>query len=134
LMDARAAYQTARQMPGVAPDKVISLGTSIGADAAVDVCEEGCVGVFSISPGSWLGVDFGQAVRKLLAEDKQVRCMYSVNDLPSPGTCVSIAPEENYKIFAYPGKKHGMTFVIFPRKMEADFGENLLSFLMEAIQ
>ena len=133
-MDARAAYQTARLMPGVDPDKVIGLGTSIGADAAVDVCEEGCVGVFSISPGSWLGVDYGQTVRKLIAEGKQVRCMYSVNDPPSPATCVSVAPGDNYKIFAYRGKKHGMTFVILPRKMEADFGKNLLSFLMEAIQ
>ena len=134
LMDARAAYQTARQMPGVDPSKIIGLGTSIGADAVVDVCEEGCVGAFSISPGSWLGVEFAQAVRKLLADGKQVRCMYAVNDPPSPGTCVSISPGENYKIFAYRGKKHGMTFVVLPRKMEADFGANLLSFLMEAIQ
>jgi len=134
LMDASAAYQTARQMPGVDPARVIGLGTSIGADAVVDVCNAGCVGAFSISPGSWLDVEYGPAVRKLIAADKPVRCMYAVNDPPSPETCLSIAPGDNYKIFAYGGKKHGMTFVIFPRKMEADFGANLLSFLKEAIQ
>ncbi|MBN1452004.1 MAG: hypothetical protein JW963_13395 [Anaerolineales bacterium] len=134
LMDASAAYQAARQMPGVDPTRVIGLGTSIGADAVVDVCDEGCVGAFSISPGSWLGVEYGPAVRKLIAAGKPVRCMYAVNDPPSPETCLSIASGDSYKIFAYGGKKHGITFVIFPRKMEADFGINLLSFLMEAIQ
>jgi len=134
LMDARAAYQTARQMPGVNPSQVIGLGTSIGADAVVDVCDEGCVGAFSISPGSFLKVEYGPAVRQLIAAGKPVRCMYAVNDPPSPETCQSVPQVDNYKIFAYGGKKHGMTFVVLPRKMEADFGANLLSFLKEAIQ
>ena len=133
-MDARAAYQTARQMPGVNPTKVIGMGASIGADAVVDTCGEGCVGAFSISPGSWLNIDYGQAVQKRIAEGKPVRCMYAVSDPPSPTTCLSVSPGNGYKVFAYPGKKHGMTFVILPRKMEADFGANLLDFLLEAIQ
>lgn len=134
LMDARAAYHTARQMPGVDPTKIIGLGVSIGADAVVDTCDEGCVGAFSISPGSWLNVNYKQAVQRLIATDKPVRCMYSVNDPPSPGSCLSVNPGDNYKIFAYPGNKHGMTFVILPRKMEVDFGANLLDFLVDAIQ
>jgi hypothetical protein len=134
LMDARAAYQFARQMPGVDPSKVIGLGASIGGDAAVDTCSEGCVGVFSISPGSWLNVEFGSAVRALIAEKKEVRCVYSVNDPPAPATCLSVVPGEYYRILGYPGKKHGMTFVVLPRKMEAGFGDHLLEFLMEAIQ
>jgi hypothetical protein len=134
LLDAKAAYQTARQMPGVDPTKVIGFGTSIGADAVVDVCDEGCVGAFSISPGSWLGVDYGQAVRKLIAAGKPVRCMFGDKDPPSPGTCLSVSPGNGYKILAYSGKKHGMTFVILPRKMEVGFGDHLLAFLIEAIQ
>ena len=134
LMDARAAYQTARQMPGVDPDRVIGIGTSIGADAAVDVCGAGCAGAFSISPGSFLKVEYGPAARELLNEGKPVRCMYAVNDPPSPETCWSVPQSDNYKIFAYGGKKHGMTFVVLPRKMEEDFGANLLAFLMEAIR
>jgi dienelactone hydrolase len=134
LMDAKAAYQTARQMPGVDPNKVIGFGTSIGADAVVDTCGEGCVGAFSISPGSWLNVNYSQAVRKLTAANKPVYCMYGTKDPPSPKTCLSVPPGESYKILAYVGKKHGMTFVILPRKMEAGFGDNLLAFLMEAIQ
>jgi dienelactone hydrolase len=134
LMDARAAYQVARQMPNVDPSKIIGLGTSIGGDAVVDACGEGCVGAFSISPGSWLNVDYGEAVQKLIAAGKFVRCMYSVNDPPTPATCLSVSPDEHYKIFGYLGMKHGMTFVVLPRKMEADFGTHLLDFLMEAIQ
>ena len=133
-MDARAAYQVARQMPNVDSSKIIGLGASIGGDAVVDTCNEGCVGAFSISPGSWLNIDYGQAVQKLIATGKPVRCMYSVNDPPTPATCWSVSPDEHYKIYGYPGKKHGMTFVILPRKMEKDFGTHLLNFLMEAIQ
>jgi hypothetical protein len=134
LMDAEAAYRTASKMPGVDSARGIGLGTSIGADAVVDACGEGCLGAFSISPGSWLGISYSQAVEKLIAADKPVRCMYAINDPPSPGTCLSVTPGDHYKIFGYPGMKHGMTFVILPRKMEADFGENLLEFLTEAIR
>ncbi len=134
LMDATSGYQAASQMLGVDPTKMIGLGASIGADAVVDTCGEGCVGAFSISPGSWLKVDYARATRKLIADGKPVRCMYAVKDKPSPNTCMNIKPGNNYKIFAYPGEKHGMTFIRTPQNMEADFGTNLLDFLLEAIQ
>ncbi len=132
LRDARAAYAAARSMPGVDPNHVIGIGASIGADAVVDTCGDGCSGAFSVLPGNWLGMDYGQAARALIEQDKPVRCMYAINDIPSPQTCWSLAPNELYKIYAYPGIKHGMTFFI-PRKMEADFGINLLEFLLAAI-
>ncbi len=131
LLDARAAYAFAQTMPGVDPERVIGLGASIGADAVVDVCEAGCSGAFSVSPGNWLGVDYGQAAQSLIEQGKPVRCMYSDNDKPSPQTCNSLAPNELYKVFSYPGIKHGMTFFV-SRKMEADFGANLLEFLLAA--
>jgi pimeloyl-ACP methyl ester carboxylesterase len=134
LLDAAAAYQIAGQFPGVDSGHVISIGASIGADAAVDTCGAGCSGAFAISPGSWLKVNYAQAVNQLLAAGKQVRCVYAVNDGPAPATCWSVAPSDSYKIFAYPGSKHGMTFVMLPRKMEASFGPNLLDFLLAATQ
>lgn len=134
LMDARAAYQVARQMPNIDSSKVVGLGASIGGDAVVDTCGEGCVGAFSISPGSWLNIDYSQAVQRLLAGGKPVRCMYSDKDPPTPATCWSVPPNDLYKFYGYPGKKHGMTFVVLPRKMVSDFGINLLDFLMEATQ
>jgi hypothetical protein len=57
--------------------------------------------------------------------------MYAVDDYPAPQTCWSLAPSDLYKIFAYPGIKHGLTFFV-PRKMEPGFGTNLLEFLQAA--
>jgi dienelactone hydrolase len=133
LMDARAAYAVARTMPGVDSNHLIGIGASIGADAVVDACGEGCSGAFSVSPGNWLKVDYGNTVRALIAQGKPVRCMYAVNDPPSPQTCLSLTPNKLYKIFSFPGIKHGMTFFV-PRKMEAGFGANLLEFLQAASQ
>jgi pimeloyl-ACP methyl ester carboxylesterase len=131
VVDARAAYQAARSLPHVDTERIVGIGASIGADAVVNACEEGCRGAFSISPGSYLGNEYGASVSLLLEQQKPVRCMYAVNDGPSPATCWSIAPGTYYKIFAYPGIKHGMTFFV-PRKMESDFGKNVIEFLYEA--
>ena len=131
LLDAKAAYATAQTMPGVDPNKLIGIGASIGADAVVDACNDSCAGAFSVSPGNWLNVDFGEAAQALLRRGRPVRCMYAVNDALSPQTCWSIQPSDLYKIFAYPGIKHGMTFFV-PRKMEFGFGNNLLEFLQAA--
>lgn len=133
LLDAQAAYATARTMPGVDPNRVIGIGASIGADAVVDACAEWCAGAFSVSPGSWLKVDFAHAVKALLAQDIPVRCVYSENDPPAPQTCQSITSSDLYQVFGYRGVKHGMTFFV-PRKMEADFGARLLEFLQAASQ
>jgi hypothetical protein len=132
VLDAKAAYQIAGQMPGVNSNQIIGIGASIGADAVVDACAEGCLGAFSVSPGNWLGIDYGNTVAHLIAQGKSVRCMYGTTDEPSPATCSSLVSGKKYKSFAYIGKKHGMTFFV-PRKMEADFGVNMLEFLKEAL-
>jgi dienelactone hydrolase len=132
LADARAAYQAARSLPHVDADRIVGIGTSIGADAVINACEQAyCRGAFAISPGSWLGLEYRESIQTLLDAGKPVRCMYAVNDGPSPATCWSSASNDLYKIFAYPGIKHGMTFFV-PRKMEADFGKNIIEFLVEA--
>jgi dienelactone hydrolase len=133
LLDAQAAYDIASKMPGADANKVIGIGASIGADAVVEACDDRCSGAFSISPGNWLNLDYGKFVRKLIKQEIPVRCMYSVRDNPSPQTCWSIQPGKLYKIYAYPGIKHGMTFFV-PRKMETGFGSNLLDFLVAASQ
>lgn len=133
LIDARTAYAAARQLEGVNPDIIIGFGTSIGADAVVDTCGDGCRGAFAISPGSHLGLDWVTAVDKMLKSGKQVRCMYAVNDYPSPLTCSSVENGPFYEYIGYSGKKHGMDFLV-PRKMETSFGQVLLDFLTLAIQ
>jgi dienelactone hydrolase len=131
IMDARAAYLFAQTLPGVDASRVIGIGASIGADAVVDACGEICSGAFSVSPGNWLGMEYAKAAQPILARGRPVRCMYAVSDGDAPKTCWSIAPSDLYKIFSYTGIKHGMTFFV-PRKMERDFGQNLLEFLQVA--
>ncbi len=133
LLDANAAFAAARSMPGIDSNRVILIGASIGADAAVDTCAEGCVGAFSVSPGSWLGVDFGDTVRALLDRGVEVRCVLAELDDPSPETCRSVREQEGYKIHAYGGRRHGMSFFV-PRKAEPRFGEYLLEFLQTCAQ
>jgi dienelactone hydrolase len=118
LIDARAAYEAARTMPDVDPTRIVGIGTSIGADAVINACDQDyCRGAFAISAGSWLGIDFTESVSALISQKKPVRCMYADNDAPTPQTCWSVSPGPYYKIFGYPGLKHGMTFFT-PRKME----------------
>ena len=60
VLDAKAALQYARTLPGVDPDRVISIGASIGADCAIDGCAavlqidpSACLGALSFSPGNY---------------------------------------------------------------------------------
>jgi pimeloyl-ACP methyl ester carboxylesterase len=131
LLDARAAYRHAAGLPLVNAAQIVGIGTSIGADAVVDACDDSCRGAFAVSPGSWLKVDYTTRTRELLNQGKQVRCMYSTNDGPSPAACASIETSSQYQYFGYVGIKHGMTFFV-PRKMPPDFGQNILDFLQAA--
>lgn len=133
LADARAAYALARMLPGVNPDMIIGFGTSIGADAVVDSCEEGCIGAFAISPDSWLGPDWITNAGRLSSAGKRVTCMYSANDGNTAVTCNSLKESETYHILGYAGKKHGQDFLV-PRKMETTFGTELLAFLRSIIR
>src|SRR5574341_1096148 len=47
LEDASAALGLFRTIPGVDANRIVLMGASIGADAAVDACSEGCVGAIS---------------------------------------------------------------------------------------
>lgn len=133
LMDARAAYALARALPNADPNRVIGFGTSIGADAVLNACYEGCAGTFSISPGSYLGQDWTADAYRVSSAGKPVRCMFSFNDGNTASTCTSLPVTAYYRIAAYEGKKHGEDFLV-PRKMEPTFGQILLDFLLAAQQ
>lgn len=132
LLDARAAYQRAASLPYADPSRIIGIGTSIGADAVVDACEQGCVGVFAISPGSFLGLGWYDNAYRVMNAGKPVRCLYSVNS-PSANECLSLAENALYKVLPAEGKKHGQDFLV-PRKMEPGFGQTMLEFLLAAVK
>jgi len=110
LAAARTALALMRTFEGVDADHIALIGASIGADAAVDECNEGCVGAVSISPGSYLGVDYQQALADLQAEkDPPVLCIASREDFPSPATCQSgeTVGLADYQVHIYEGNVHG---------------------------
>ncbi len=131
LLDAQAAYSRAASLPNANPNRIIGIGASIGADAVVDACHTGCSGAFAISPGSYLGLDWNDNAYRVSNAGKPVRCMYAFNDGNTASTCASLPITAYYRIAGYEGKKHGEDFLV-PRKMEVDFGQILLDFLLAA--
>lgn len=114
LLDAVAAVETAGQLEGVDPARVVAMGASIGADGAIDGCfypggEENvrCQSALSLSPGSYLTVVYADAVPWGDQAGKPVLCYYSAADGPSALACIS-ASGDLYDTFEWPGDAHGM--------------------------
>jgi dienelactone hydrolase len=124
LLDAQAAVETARSLPGVDPTLLATIGASIGSDGAVDACGEGCQGALSLSPGSYLGVPYAQGVESINAHP--VWCLASEGDAESAPTCRS-ASGEQYRLIIYPGSAHGMD--LLTPGFEPDTGQVILDFL-----
>jgi len=119
--DAQAAFETAATMEGVDPQRMAGVGASIGADGAPDGCllynqahGEGCLGAISLSPGSYLGIPFDQAVEQLEEgpPPAEVWCLATEEDEVALSTCQS-ASGDLYQIYTYEGMLHGM-FLLSP--------------------
>jgi len=127
-MDAQAAYDLTRDLPGVNPMYVAGIGSSIGADGVIDGCTDRCLGALSLSPGSYLGVPYAEAVKLADQEGKPVRCIAAESDGESAPTCRS-ASGDNYDMFIYPGYNHGTQFLMEPNIPE-DIGQSILDWLL----
>jgi hypothetical protein len=120
LLDAQAAFTTARSLQGVDPNKIASMGASIGGDGAPDGClwhnenfGIGCLGALSLSPGSYLTLAFPEVVEKLGNEmpPKPVWCFFAADDTDSKETCQS-ASGDHYRMVEWSGGRwHGMELI-----------------------
>jgi dienelactone hydrolase len=110
LLDAKAAMETAKGLPAVDPSRLVAIGASIGADGAVDACEESCLGGLSLSPGSYLGLPYNEVVTSIDEVDKPVWCLAAELDQDSANACQS-ASGDNYRMIMYPGAPHGLELV-----------------------
>ena len=120
LLDAQAGMKAASELNGIDPKKIVSMGASIGADGAIDGCmylnaQKGnglCLGSLAFSPGSYLNVQYGAAVKALESETppKQAWCLYSDGDGESAVVCRPLT-NKNYKATNYAGNKHGMALI-----------------------
>jgi hypothetical protein len=119
---------TARELDGVDPDSLVTIGASIGSDGAVDACTSGCLGALALSPGSYLGVPFADAVVMVSNEDspKPVWCAAAEGDGESAQTC-SGASGTAYRTFIYEGGAHGM--MLIQPSMDPDVLELVLEFV-----
>ncbi len=107
IADARAAYAKARTLPGVDPALVVGIGASIGADAVVDACGEGCLGAISLGPGSYLNVLYPEAVTTVDKAGKPVWCVAAEDQAEDAQTCRS-ASGDHYQMHIYETGGHAM--------------------------
>mgnify|MGYP001765476314 CR=1 FL=1 len=108
VLDAQAAYAIARTLEGADPERITGIGASIGADAVVDGCGEGCLGALSLSPGNYLGVAYSEAVQALDSLSKPVWCVATEEDSEAEPTCRA-AQGEHYAMQIYATGGHAMT-------------------------
>lgn len=145
LMDGRAALAFGKQLQGIDPTQVITIGASIGADASVDVClvldgvniasnqvDQGCIGALPLSPGNFLNVDYVAAATRLGAapHDVKIECIANLDDGNSPELCSSnIGPHHHGTV--YPGNAHGVPMI--QMDLTPDIGQVILDFLLNAL-
>jgi dienelactone hydrolase len=133
LNDALSAVRFAASLPGIDPDRIATLGASIGADGAADACylynqgdETGtCIGAFSLSPGNYITDEFTymQTVSSTDAAGYPAWCLAAEDDGASPTLCRDAAGDL-YRAFIFPGSFHGMLLIeehLYPLEPPADY-------------
>jgi len=132
LQDAYAAVETARNLPGVDPDRVAIIGASIGADGAVNACGEGCLGALSLSPGDYLGLSYPESSYRVMEAGGTVWCLASEDDTASAKACRDT--EGNlYHLEIYPGGDHGMR-LLKPNTFDPYTMPLIIEFLREVFE
>lgn len=135
INDASAAIEAVASFRFVDPSRILVVGTSIGADAAVNACErmltiEGlnCAGVVSISPGNYLDQDFSDSVEALMQAGVPVRCVAAEGDALSAQTCQEVEGI-GYEAVIADGDEHGIR--LFDPSLNIDLSALLRGWLVE---
>lgn len=133
--DAQAAVQFAKTLPGGDPNRVMTVGASIGADGALDGCvgpEPGqpqCIGAVSLSPGSYIGLAYGDAA--INVGNMPIACLASFEDQIANQTCLEGAAASEYNATFFEGAAHGMD--LFFHNQQPDTLTLILEFLDDAV-
>ncbi len=113
LLDMEAAMETAMGLEGVDPQRIFTVGASIGANLAAGGCqwlqehEGNCLGVTALSPGPYFSdPNYYENEVSNLADlgDTPIACFYGEEDSDSADTCKSASGDE----FPFWGDGHGM--------------------------
>ena len=119
LDDVEGAMLKITELEGVDASQVVVIGSSIGADGAADGClilndrqPGACQGALSLSPGSYLGMEYAKVVEthSQSASPATIWCLADENEI---SICKSAGEYPNYQIFEIPGGDHG-TMLLSP--------------------
>jgi hypothetical protein len=132
--DARSAVMVASEQQGADPNMVATIGASIGADGSILGCAlynaslgSGCLGALSLSPGSYLGPPYLNAVIMLEEVGAHAWCMAAEGDYEAPTTCNS-ASGDNYQVYIFPGDDHG------PQLLRPDLDPNPMELVQDFLE
>jgi len=119
LEDAQAAMLAAHEFEGVDPNKIVAIGSSIGADGAVDGClylqnlyPGACQGALSLSPDSYLTLRYDKVITELGQADPPI----AVWCLAAPFQFAPCKRAENtgntaYASYEIPNGQHGTSLL-----------------------
>jgi hypothetical protein len=115
LLDVRVAMTTAAALEGVDASRIVTIGSSVGADGAPDGCAwlneqqpGSCRGTLSLSPGNYLDIPYPQVIETLGRDQPPVTawCLADENEF---GMCQVAEDSANpaYRDLLIPGGQHG---------------------------
>ena len=123
-LDYLAALETAKGLPCAEDSRLVTIGSSVGADGAVYACgqEESCVGALSFSAGGYLDVPFADLVATTVEQGKYVWAVMAQDDAGA----TQLARTEwgdYYREIVIPGSAHG------DQLYDADTGKIIQDFI-----
>lgn len=139
LLDAQAAMLQASKLTGVDPHRIVAIGSSIGADGAVDGCfwlnsqkKSSCRGALSLSPGDYLGIPYREAVRALGKSHPPVAawCLADEHEIDLCNEATGVG-NTAFRAFEIPGGGHGHE--MFRPELEPLPMQLLLDFLTQTM-
>lgn len=139
-----SAVAFASRLEGVDPNRILTMGASIGADSAPEACylfnqaveageETGrCIGALSFSPAS--EKLYVNAAGELLEQGAAVYCFGAIGDTQAERGCRRPAGE-NYRAFIYEGGAHGY-YLIDPSlfSSEPHLQQNALELMLQFLE
>lgn len=115
VTDFQGAMLTAYSLDGVDKTRIVTIGSSIGADGAADAClflnqeyPDSCKGALSLSPGSFLAQKYPDVIERLGKLQPPVAA-WCLADSVEVGMCKQAITDDNvlYQYFEVPNGDHG---------------------------
>ncbi len=108
LLDYPAALKAAKELPCADQNRLVAIGSSVGADGAIYACgkDENCVGALAFSPNGYLGIPYVDEVASMVEQGKHVWVVSAQED---SGTLRLDRPDWGvyYHQIVLPGEAHG---------------------------